>query len=453
MSKTERIGDVLVKRGLLDRDTVEAAARECAGRPMRIASWVVERGYVGEREVLQVLSSQWGVPAVEVSKVALSAKALSKVPAEVARHHTLFPMALEGGLLHLAMADPAQPGVREEVRYGTGCDVLAYVALQGRIRARIDDAYARLAKGSVSEPDSAPLPIVPYAGPAMPPLALPILPPDPVATALLEPVIAQPATTTRAGSDQVILVVEDESVSREMILSALASTGCTLVAAADGLSALQLVKERAPVLVVLDAMLPQVHGFEICRKIKSSKRFANVPVLMISATYRGWQTVAAIKQTYGADGFMEKPFSVKALRETVDKLLQATPGVSEAAAAWQAEADAPYFAGVEAYQAGHLETALTQFKAAERIDPFSAKIQFLLGQTLERAQQPFRAIYHYERAVELHPDLFAALKALAQLYQSQGFSQRATSTWRRAKECAPTQDMRQKIQDYLVKTA
>jgi DNA-binding response OmpR family regulator len=449
MSKTDRIGDVLVKRGLLDRDTVEAAARECAGRPMRIASWVVERGYVGEREVLQILAASFGVPAVEINKVALSCKALAKVPVDVARTHTIFPMALEGNQLHLAMADPPHQGIREEIRYGTGCDVLPYVALQGRIRARIDEAYARVERGGLPEPASVSLPVVPYDGPPLTPLTLPIEAPTPVE----ERVIAQPAATTRAGSEQVILVVEDESVSREMILSALGATGCTLVAAVDGLSALQLIKEKSPVLVVLDAMLPHVHGFEVCRKIKTSKRFARTPVLMMSATYRGWQTAAAIKETYGADDFLEKPFSVTALRATVDRLLQATPGVSEAAAAWQAEADAPYLAGVEAYNEGRLETALTQLKQAERVDPFSSKIQFMLGQTLERAQQAFRAIYHYERAIELHPELFAALKALAQLYQSQGFSQRAAATWRRALEHAPTPEMRQKIQDYLVRTA
>ncbi len=55
-------------------------------------------------------------------------------------------------------------------------------------------------------------------------------------------------------------------------------------------------KEQTPDLIVLDAMLPEVHGFEIARRIKHSERYGHVPIIMVSAVYRGWRYAEDLKQ-------------------------------------------------------------------------------------------------------------------------------------------------------------
>ena len=68
-----------------------------------------------------------------------------------------------------------------------------------------------------------------------------------------------------------------------------------MVEADRGLTALRLVKERHPDLIVLDAMLPEVHGFEIARRIKGSQRYGSIPIIMVSAVYRGWRYAEDLK--------------------------------------------------------------------------------------------------------------------------------------------------------------
>jgi DNA-binding response OmpR family regulator len=282
-------------------------------------------------------------------------------------------------------------------------------------------------------------------------------PPSPPPIKAATPAAAPDNVVVRSGGSRTILVVEDEAISRELVLKALAPTGCTLVAATDGLTGLNMVREREPILVVLDAMLPQVHGFEICRKIKASKRFAHTRVLMVSATYKGWQTAAAIKKTYGADEFLQKPFSVADLRAVVDRLLppaQQAPSTSTAVdPAHKATPHARLVQGLELLQAGNLDAALAALQDAERLDPFSAEVQHAIGRCHELGKQPFRAIYYHERAIELSPKLFGALHSLAQLYQSEGFLNKAREYWRRAAENASSPEMQRTIRAHLGESA
>ncbi len=228
------------------------------------------------------------------------------------------------------------------------------------------------------------------------------------------------------------------------------SLGAHVSAAGRGAQGLQLIKDVKPDLIVLDAMLPEVHGFEICRKVKESKRFASVPVLMISAIYRGWRIAEDIKTTYKADAFLEKPFRIAELRRVAEELLKSGKVDTSRPDDLGAKALAHYATGVEAYQQKDYKMALDELRAAEDIEPFSAKIQFMLGRTLEQDDKVFQAIYHYERAVELDPKLFAATKNLALLYQGRGFRNKAVEMWERSLAAAPSASVREQIKQYLV---
>jgi DNA-binding response OmpR family regulator len=247
-----------------------------------------------------------------------------------------------------------------------------------------------------------------------------------------------------------VLLVEDDPDIQRLLVDTMRGLGGDVTASARGVEALQLIKTVKPDLVVLDAMLPEVHGFEICRKIKESKRFGATPVLMISAIYRGWRIAEDIKATYKADAFLEKPFRISELRRVAEELLATGKSAAGAGDDLGAEVLARYAAGVEAYQAKDYRTALDELRAAEAAEPFSAKIQFMLGRTLEQDQKVFQAVYHYERAVELDPTLFAATKNLALLYQARGFRNKAVEMWERSLAAAPNPQVREQIKQYLV---
>jgi DNA-binding response OmpR family regulator len=105
-----------------------------------------------------------------------------------------------------------------------------------------------------------------------------------------------------------ILVVDDEPTQREMLAEALEAEGFTIVTAADGRAALLKFREARPDLVLLDLMLPEMSGIEVCRIIRAE---SGVPILMLTAKDSELDKVVGLE--LGADDYVTKPFSLREL--------------------------------------------------------------------------------------------------------------------------------------------
>ena len=108
---------------------------------------------------------------------------------------------------------------------------------------------------------------------------------------------------------QRILIVEDEKDIVRVLEFALRQAGFETVAAGDAADAFARIRERAPDLVVLDLMLPDLPGSEICRQLKSSAKTSSIPVVMLTA--RGEEVDRVVGFELGADDYIIKPFSVR----------------------------------------------------------------------------------------------------------------------------------------------
>ncbi|MTI79507.1 MAG: response regulator transcription factor [Firmicutes bacterium] len=108
-----------------------------------------------------------------------------------------------------------------------------------------------------------------------------------------------------------ILVVDDELNIIELIRFNLEKEGHTVLSARDGFSGLKLSEEERPDLIVLDIMLPEMDGIEVCRKIRSSKDISNTPIIMLSARSETLDKVLGLE--IGADDYVTKPFSPREL--------------------------------------------------------------------------------------------------------------------------------------------
>lgn len=108
-----------------------------------------------------------------------------------------------------------------------------------------------------------------------------------------------------------ILVVEDEADLRQVLSYNLRDAGHDVVLAAEGRKALALAAEQPPDLVLLDLMLPDLSGLEVCRTLKSSERTRDIPVVMLTA--RGEEIDRVVGFELGADDYVVKPFSVREL--------------------------------------------------------------------------------------------------------------------------------------------
>ncbi|MCB2115297.1 MAG: phosphate regulon transcriptional regulator PhoB [Rhodobacteraceae bacterium] len=105
-----------------------------------------------------------------------------------------------------------------------------------------------------------------------------------------------------------VLVVEDEPAQREVLAYNLEAEGYSVAQAKNGEEALLLVSEAAPDLIVLDWMLPNVSGIEVCRRLKSRSETRAIPILMLSARSEEVDLVRGLET--GADDYMVKPYSV-----------------------------------------------------------------------------------------------------------------------------------------------
>ncbi|HEY3106066.1 MAG TPA: response regulator transcription factor [Gaiellaceae bacterium] len=114
-----------------------------------------------------------------------------------------------------------------------------------------------------------------------------------------------------------VLVVDDEPIVREVVVSYLQREGYRTLEAADGDLARDVLERESPSLVVLDVMLPGIDGLELCRWIRSRSQ---LPVILLTA--RGEETDRIVGLELGADDYVTKPFSPRELAARVRTVLR-----------------------------------------------------------------------------------------------------------------------------------
>ncbi|RII25008.1 MAG: DNA-binding response regulator [Geobacter sp.] len=130
------------------------------------------------------------------------------------------------------------------------------------------------------------------------------------------------------GNQGTVLIVEDDRNTAALVATYLEREGFSTVVVHDGGEALRAADDCNPVFVILDVMLPNVDGWEICRDLRKS---SDVPVLMLTAREEEVDRVAGLAM--GADDYVVKPFSPRELVERVKAILRRSRPVSSAAAA------------------------------------------------------------------------------------------------------------------------
>jgi two-component system OmpR family response regulator len=117
-----------------------------------------------------------------------------------------------------------------------------------------------------------------------------------------------------------VLVIDDEPNIRELVQVALNFHGCVVTTGATGRDALQLAYAYEPDLIVLDVLLPDIDGFEVCRQLRSVAN--DVPVIFLTARDATADTITGL--AIGGDDYITKPFSVEALVARVRAVLRRT---------------------------------------------------------------------------------------------------------------------------------
>jgi DNA-binding response OmpR family regulator len=493
------LGKILLQRKLVSAQELETAlqAQKRSGTSEPLASRLIDDGTVQEVDALRALSEQHGVPGIDLTQIAIRLEHLDLVPRDLAETHRILPVLVRGDRIFLAAADPHEKRVVDELEFVTGKKVYSYIAVHSTLVRAIAAAYDARARGErhylgpqvpadtlrqLGLPVPGEPPPAPTAQP--PPLPLPRAPePAVVVDQTVESASRNSEVSTSefgvigdevssvtslpdelriranaaasavvAGPGKLVLVVDDEEEIRSLVRRLLAGKGYRVLEADRGLLALRLVKDHLPDLIILDAMLPELHGFDIARRIKGSAKYGRIPIIMVSAVYRGWRIAEDLKQNYGVEEYLEKPFRIASLLEAVTRLLPADDGPvshSRDPEYLSAEAERALGEGIVAYKSGLIDEAIEHLKRGVGIDPLSYRLHFHLALLFGKRGQVYEGIQELERAIDLHPKHFAALKNLAVLYEKAGFKNKAVEMWERCAVLAPDDATRASVKEHL----
>ncbi len=137
----ERLGDILIREGLITKDQLIAALVEQKATGHRLGYVLVKLGLVQELEVTKVLAKQYRMPAVDLSRFEVDPKILKLVPADMALKQTVLPLKREGRTLTVAMADPTNSALIDDLKFITRYDLFPVIAGEYTLRALIEKHY------------------------------------------------------------------------------------------------------------------------------------------------------------------------------------------------------------------------------------------------------------------------------------------------------------------------
>jgi type IV pilus assembly protein PilB len=136
-----QIGELLLRENLITREQLDTALKEQQQGGTRIGFSLVSSGAVSEPDLTRLLSRQYRVPAVDLSEVEVDAKILQLVPADFSTKHLVLPLRRVGRTLTVAMVNPTDLGVVDDLKFITRFDVDAVVAGEYSLRMAIDKYY------------------------------------------------------------------------------------------------------------------------------------------------------------------------------------------------------------------------------------------------------------------------------------------------------------------------
>jgi type IV pilus assembly protein PilB len=138
---SDRLGELLVREGHLTAEQLGKALQEQAANGTRLGLTLVKLGFVPETTVVKLLARQHRMPAVDLSRFDVDPRLLKLIPADLASKHTVLPLKRDGRSLTVAIADPTNLGVVDDLKFITRYDIVPVLAGEYSMRAAIEKHY------------------------------------------------------------------------------------------------------------------------------------------------------------------------------------------------------------------------------------------------------------------------------------------------------------------------
>src|SRR3954462_9532860 len=136
-----RIGDLLVSEGLITREQLEKALQEQRQNGTRVGYNLVKLGFIPETELTKMLARQYKMPAVDLSRFEVDPRIAKLIPGDLAIKHLVLPLKRDGRTLTVAMADPTNLGVLDDLKFITRYDIFPVIGGEFTLKGAIEKLY------------------------------------------------------------------------------------------------------------------------------------------------------------------------------------------------------------------------------------------------------------------------------------------------------------------------
>ncbi|MDQ2664608.1 MAG: Flp pilus assembly complex ATPase component TadA, partial [Gemmatimonadota bacterium] len=151
VAAAERLGDLLVREGLITREQLEKALQEQRQSGTRVGYNLVKLGFIQETELTKMLARQYKMPAVDLSKFEVDPRIAKLIPGDLAIKHLVLPLKRDGRTLTVAMADPTNLGVLDDLKFITRYDIFPVIGGEFTLKTAIEKLYETTADTQVND--------------------------------------------------------------------------------------------------------------------------------------------------------------------------------------------------------------------------------------------------------------------------------------------------------------
>jgi CheY-like chemotaxis protein len=261
MAKRKRFGEILVEAKVVDGQQLERALEKQKGTGRRLGQVLEEMGIVTEREIAGALARQFGFKTVaNIARGTFSKELLALFDGDTAMNKMLFPLKIEGKTLFLAMVNPLDIEMLDNISFKRGLRVIPCVTTPTEIQSAVNRHYFKIVEQTL-EPD---------------------------------------AWWT-------VLVVDDHDLVRSAAISALKSEGYNLLEAANGADGLKVALQEKPHLVIADTVMPRMSGYAMFRAMQGDLSIKHIPVIALSSKSTAEEEAKLLEMGYF--DFIAKPIN------------------------------------------------------------------------------------------------------------------------------------------------
>ncbi|UCE83237.1 MAG: type IV-A pilus assembly ATPase PilB [Deltaproteobacteria bacterium] len=137
----KKLGNFLVREGLITAEQLESALQEQKANGGMLGSNLVKMGFIEEAELMEFLSKQFGVPSTDPSKLDVDSEVIEMIPGNIVQKYKIVPISLEGQTLTIAMVDPSNIFIIDDIKFLTRKNIRVTVATESSIKLAMDRFY------------------------------------------------------------------------------------------------------------------------------------------------------------------------------------------------------------------------------------------------------------------------------------------------------------------------